>query len=138
MKRIVTLLLVSLLVTIVTFSQSTSYPRQISDSTVEITAEQLKQTNLIFVEHKALKAENKELSYQIDKYKSLVDNYNQQDSINQIKIYKLTEYTEFANEQLAIKDKEISKISKLKNNYKIFAICGISISTVLGVLLICK
>ncbi|WP_287385681.1 hypothetical protein [Lachnospira sp.] len=121
-----------------TFSQSISYPKQINDSVVEITAEQLKKTNLIFVEHKSLKSENKELHFQIEKYKDLINNYNQQDSINSIKIRELTDYSKFANDQLTIKDKEIYKLNKLKNNYKIFTICGITISTVLGVLLICK
>ncbi len=138
MRRIVILLLISLLQTTVTFSQSISYPKQINDSVVEITAEQLKKTNLIFVEHKSLKSENKELHFQIEKYKDLINNYNQQDSINSIKIRELTDYSKFANDQLTIKDKEIYKLNKLKNNYKIFTICGITISTVLGVLLICK
>lgn len=138
MKRIVILLLISLLQTTVTFSQNTSYPRQINDSIIEITAEQLKQTNLIFIEHKSLKSENKELNFQVDKYKDLMNNYNQQDSINKIKIKELTIYSEFANNQLAIKDKEITKLKRVKNNYKIFTFCGLSVSALLGVLLFCK
>lgn len=138
MKRIVILLLISLLQTTVISSQNISYPKQINDSIVEITTEQLKKTNLIFVEHKSLKSENKELHYQIDKYKDLINNYNQRDSINSLKIKELTNYSEFANNELTIKDKEIYKLNKLKNNYKIFTICGITISTVLGILLICK
>jgi len=122
----------------VTFSQNISYPRQINDSIVEITAEQLKQTNLIFIEHKSLKSENKELNFQINKYKDLVHNYNQQDSINRIKIQDLANYSEFANKQLTIKDKEITKLKKVKNNYKIFTICGISVSALLGILFFCK
>lgn len=138
MKRIIILLLISLLQTTVTFSQNISYPRQINDSVVEITAKQLKQTNLIFIEHKSLKSENKELNFQIDKYKNLVNNYEQQDSINKIKIQELSNYSEFANKQLTIKDKEITRLNKIKNNYKVFTICGISISTLLGILLFCK
>ena len=138
MKRIVILLLVSLLQTTVIFSQNTFYPRQTSDSIVEITAEQLKQANLIFTEHKFLKLENKELNYQLNKYNDLVNNYEQQDSINKIKIMELSNYSEFANKQLTIKDKEITRLKKVKNNYKVFTICGISISTLLGVLLLCK
>lgn len=138
MRRIVILLLISLLQTTVTFSQNISYPRQTNDSIVEITTEQLKQTNLIFIEHKSLKSENKELNFQIDKYKDLINNYNQQDFINRIKIQELSNYSEFANKQLAIKDKEITKLNKVKNNYKVFTICGISVSVLLGVLLFCK
>ena len=138
MKRIVILLLISLLQMTVTFSQNISYPRQINDSIIEITAEQLKQTNLIFIEHKSLKSENKELNFQINKYKDLVNNFNQQDSINRIKIQELANYSEFANKQLTIKDKEITKLKKVKNNYKVFTICGISVSVLLGVLLFCK
>ena len=138
MKRIVILLLVSLLQMTVTFSQNISYPRQINDSIIEITAKQLKQTNLIFIEHKSLKSENKELNFQIDKYKDLVNNYEQQDSINRIKVKELSNYSEFANKQLTIKDKEITRLKKVKNNYKIFTICGISVSALLGILLFCK
>jgi len=138
MKRIVILLLVSLLQMTVTFSQNISYPRQINDSIVEITAKQLKQTNLIFIEHKSLKSENKELNFQIDKYKDLVNNYEQQDSINRIKVRELSNYSEFANKQLTIKDKEITRLKKVKNNYKVFTICGISVSALLGILLFCK
>lgn len=138
MKRIIILLLISLLQTTVIFSQNISYPRQINDSIIEITAKQLKQTNLIFIEHKSLKYENKELNFQIDKYKDLVNNYEQQDSINRIKIRELSDYSEFANKQLTIKDKEITRLSKIKNNYKVFTICGISVSALLGILLFCK
>ena len=138
MKRIITLLLISLLWTTVTFSQSIYYPRQISDSTVEITTQQLKQTNLIFIEHKYLKEENKELNLQVGKYQDLVNNYTQQDSINKLKIYELTNYSEFANKQISLKDKEIDKLKRRKNNYKLFTICGVSVSAILGILLICK
>ena len=138
MKRIVILLLISLLQMTVTFSQNISYPRQTSDSIIEITANQLKQTNLIFIEHKSLKSENKELNFQVNKYKDLVNNYELQDSINRIKIKELSNYSEFANKQLTIKDKEITRLKKVKNNYKVFTICGISVSALLGILLFCK
>lgn len=138
MKRIVTLLLISLLWTTVTFSQSISYPRQISDSTVELTAKQLKQANLIFVEHNALKSENKELNYQINKYQELILNYKEQDSINNIKIKELTNFSEYANNQIIIKDNQLNKLKKSNNRLKILTIGGFTISTVFGILLFCK
>ena len=138
MKRTVILFLISLLATIAIFSQNISYPKQISDSTVEITAQQLKQTNLIFVEHNTLKAENKELNLQISKYQELVNNYKKQDSINNIKINELMEFSTYANNEMVLKDKEISKLKHTKKNLKLFTICGFSISALLGVLLFVK
>lgn len=138
MKRTVILFLTSLLVTIATFSQNISYPRQISDSTVEITAQQLKQTNLIFIEHKSLIEENKELNLQINKYGELVKNYNKQDSINKIKIDELMKFSTYANDQIILKDKEITKLKRSKKNLKFLTIGGFSISAFLGLLLFCK
>ena len=64
MKRIVLLLCINLLTAIVCSSQ-TIYPQIASDSTVIISHKQLKQTNLIFLEHKKFKEVNEELNNQI-------------------------------------------------------------------------
>lgn len=140
MKRTVILFLINLSLTTAIFSQNISYPRQISDSTVEITSKQLKNANLIFIEHKSLKEENKELNIQVQKYQDLVNNFSKQDSINKLKIHELTEYSKFANDQIIIKDNQINKLSKKKDKYKVLSICGISISvlSVLGIILMSR
>lgn len=52
------------------FSQTT-YPRLINDSLILITAEQLKATNLVFLENSTLKTINSELTSQVAGYDSL-------------------------------------------------------------------
>lgn len=61
-----------------------------NDSIITLTPSQLKQTNLIFVEHKKLLVENKLLKEQIDNYKEDNELLIKTDSIriSQINIYK--------------------------------------------------
>lgn len=66
------------------------YPRILNDSLVIITAEQLKQTNLIFLEHDKLFKENKELLTKIDYQNQMLDNYIKIDSLNILKQRELT------------------------------------------------
>ena len=109
MKRIVLLLCISLLTVIVCSSQ-TIYPRILNDSTVLITNQQLKQTNLIFLEHQKFKNVNKELNTQIINYKKLVDNYEQQDSLYNAKI-------SYLDDELTISN---NKVHKQSNTIKIY------------------
>lgn len=109
MKRSIILLVLSLLTAIASFTQ-TIYPKNLNDSLVIITAEQLKQTNLIFVEHDYLTNENGLLKNKISLQDSLIYNYSQIDSIQKSNIIKLTEKVDFAN----------NKINKLEKQFKIY------------------
>ena len=87
MKKIVLLLLTILLGTIISFSQDTL---KITNSTVLITSQQLKETNLIFIEHNKLLQENTLLNKQLYNYKEESLTLNKLDSIKtqQLKNYK--------------------------------------------------
>lgn len=117
MKKISLLLLISLLTAISSFSQDT-YPKKLNDSLVVITANQLKQTNLIFLEHDKLSNENKMLYNKITLLDSLNNNYVKIDSINNITINNLKQ--------------ELSKKSKKPIKHYII---GGSFGTVLGLIL---
>ena len=57
------------------------YPKLVDDSLVVITPQQLKASNLIFLEHKKLKLERFELNKQLTSYELLTANYAKTDSI---------------------------------------------------------
>lgn len=122
MKKISLLLLISLLTAISSFSQDT-YPKKLNDSLVVITANQLKQTNLIFLEHNKLSNENKMLYNKITLLDSLNNNYVKIDSINNIAINNLKQ--------------ELSKKSKSPvKHYIIGGSFGAVLGLILGILLL--
>lgn len=88
-KRMLMLLLTIMLATTTSFS-STILNGIENDSIITLTPSQLKQTNLIFIEHKKLLIENKLLKEQIDNYKEDNKLLIKTDSIriSQINIYK--------------------------------------------------
>jgi len=129
MKRSIILLVLSLLTAIASFTQTT-YPKNLNDSLVIITAEQLKQTNLIFVEHDHLTKENVLLKNKISLQDSLIYNYSQINLIQKNNIIKLNEEVDFAT----------NKINKLEKQFKIYkpvayASSGVLIATLLILLL---
>ena len=109
MKRLVIVLLISLLNPILGFSQN-SYPIH-SDSTVVITAAQLKRINLIFNEHSQLQEEN-------NVYKNLVRQYDEKiqvmDNIDSLRSVKLQICTDSINKQ-ANTIKSLKRKSKQKS-----------------------
>ena len=62
-------------------SSQNTYPKLINDSLVVITPQQLKATNLIFLEHKKFKLEIPELKKQLTSYESLINSYERTDSV---------------------------------------------------------
>lgn len=112
MRRYVILLVISLLTTIASFSQNT-YPKNINDSLVVITAEQLKQANLIFLEHSYLLNENSVLREEVFTQDKLILNYHKMDSINKKRIITLTNQVDFANNK-------VEKLNKQLNSHKVY------------------
>jgi len=104
------------------FSQDI-YPKKLNDSLVVITANQLKQTNLIFLEHDKLSNENKMLYNKVALLDSLNNNYVKIDSINNITINNL-------KQELAKKSKKPIK------QYIIGGSFGAVLGLVLGILLL--
>lgn len=85
MKKLVILLLTTLLLTTTCFSQTISTQTN-QDSIVYITSEQLKYTNLIFVEHDKLFNENILLNKQISNYQNKVDILEKSDSLRNVEV----------------------------------------------------
>lgn len=119
MKRRLILFVISLLTTIATFSQ-TGYPKNIGDSLVIITADQLKKVNLTFLENSYLTDQNKLLSEKINLKDSLIFNYHQMDSINKANLIKL-------NNEVNFQKSKIAKLEKRDKHHKIIFWAGGSV-----------
>ena len=124
MKKISLLLLINLLTAISCFSQDI-YPKKLNDSLVIITSEQLKQTNLIFLEHDKLSKENKMLYDKVSLLDSLNNNYVKIDSLNTITINSLKQELN-----------EKTKKNKPIKNYLIGGSFGAILGLVLGIILL--
>lgn len=72
MKQNILVLIVSLLIPILSFSQNI-YPKITKDSLIVLTPLQLKQTNLIFVEHEYYKDINTQLEKQVIVMDSIIN-----------------------------------------------------------------
>lgn len=88
MRKNLLILLTSLLLPMWCSSQ-TMYPKLTRDSLIVITPQQLKTTNLIFLEHKKLKAETVQLYTQLEAFDLLLYNSAKVDSIKNLQIYTL-------------------------------------------------
>ncbi len=137
MKRSIILCLLSLLTVIACFSQST-YPLILNDSLIVISPTQLKQTNLIFLEHKKLSLENSELKIQNENYGKLIFNYQVSDSVKNEQISLLTNSLGEYNSIIEKQKVQIGKLQSSKKLYKGIAVGGVTISLGLLILLIVK
>ena len=133
MKRIATLLLAILLATTICFSQNTS--NEISpDSIVSITSEQLRYTNLIFVEHEKLLTENNLLNVQIGSYQNKLRLAEKTDSLRVAQISQYKELGEVYSLQIQDLNKSISKKDKTILGLKIGCVT-VSVGVILLLLL---
>ena len=126
--------LLVLLVRIMSFSQTTSNKIE-QDSTVLITSDQLKRTNLIFIEHEKLLKENALLYKQLDNYKVSNDLLVQTDSLRKKEIAEYKLLTESFNAEIKKLNKEIKRKDKRLLSWKIG---GITISSGLLLWLLLK
>lgn len=111
MKRIATLLLTILLATTICFSQTTSTATS-PDSIVSITSEQLRYTNLIFVEHEKLLTENILLTTQIGNYQNKLKLAEETDSLRLSQIDQYNKLNDAYTLQIQDLNKSISKKNK--------------------------
>lgn len=116
------------------FSQST-YPMLLNDTLIVITPLQLKQTNLIFLEHKKYKLINIELEKQVSNYSQLYRNIIEKDSINQIQINRLQYDLNTSQKQF---DNQVKINNKQKSLIKFISIGGIAVSATLLLLLLIR
>ena len=111
MGKYVILLLITLLTAITSFSQ-----------TISIGTEQLKETNLIFIEHRKLLEENALLYKQLDNFQK---SYNIVTQIDSTRVKEIAEYKEIVNDrnkQIENLNKEISAKNKAFLGWKIGSI----------------
>ena len=132
-KSILTFFLI-LLATTTSFSQTISNEIK-KDSTVLITSDQLKRTNLIFVEHEALLKTNSLLHQQLNNYKLNNDLLLRSDSIRKVEIDKYKLLTESFSSKIASLNKEIKRKDRTILTLKIG---GITISSGLLLWLLLK
>ena len=111
MRKFAILLLIPLLTAITSFSQ-----------TISIGTEQLKETNLIFIEHRKLLEENALLYKQLDNFQK---SYNILTQIDSTRIKEIAEYKEIVNDrnkQIENLNKEINAKDKAFKGWRIGSI----------------
>ena len=111
MRKFAILLLITLLTAITSFSQ-----------TISIGTEQLKETNLIFIEHRKLLEENALLYKQLDNFQK---SYNVLNQIDSTRIKEIAEYKEIVNDrnkQIESLNKEINAKDKAFKGWRIGSI----------------
>ena len=111
MRKFTILLLITLLTAITSFSQ-----------TISIGTEQLKETNLIFIEHRKLLEENALLYKQLDNFQK---SYNILTQIDSTRIKEIAEYKEIVNDrnkQIESLNKEINAKDKAFKGWRIGSI----------------
>ena len=111
MRKFTILLLITLLTAITSFSQ-----------TISIGTEQLKETNLIFIEHRKLLEENALLYKQLDNFQK---SYNILTQIDSTRIKEIAEYKEIVNDrnkQIENLNKEINAKDKAFKGWRIGSI----------------
>lgn len=124
MRKILILFLLTLLPKIYSFSQTTSELTSL-DSIVCITANDLKYTNLIFVEHKTLLAENSLLWEQLGNYKH-ENNILSETSL--LKTKQITEYEDLNAANLEHIRKLNSELKRKNTAIKCLQIGGIAVT----------
>ncbi len=130
-KKLIILLFLTLVPRAMCFSQNTLNGIE-KDSIVWITPEQLKETNLIFLEHHKLLKENSLLNTQVSNFKKNNELLIKKDSLNTSLI---KEYQNIYDVKIQNLDKEIKKKDNLINRWKAG---GISATVLMFVLYLIK
>ena len=119
-------------------SSQNTYPKLTNDSLIVITPQQLKATNLIFLEHKKLKLEIPELNKQIASYESLIKSYEQTDSVRNAQVKRLMLHAEVSEQVMQNQLREINKLESKNKLFKGLTIGGVTISVILIATLLLK
>ena len=120
MKKTAKLFLIGLLIPIACFSQTT-YPKIVNDSLIVVTPQQLKTTNLIFLEHNKLLKENELLNKKIETLNAINNIWQVSDSVKTANIRSCL----ININNLQTQNTELS--TKLKR-YKTVSFCGFGLS----------
>lgn len=114
-------------------SSQNMYPKLVDDSLVVITPQQLKASNLIFLEHKKLKLERFELNKQLTSYELLTANYAKTDSIRLQQLAQAELQMQMYDEAISKQREQIAKMNKKNKRLTTLSIGGFAIS--IGLLL---
>ena len=137
MKKILLILLISLLGTTSSFSQDI-YPKVTKDSLIVITPQQLKRTNLIFLEHKKLLKEVNLLDTQSKSLQAVNNNLERADSIRAIQLERCMLQVEIQDQAITSLNKTIQKKDNRIKAWKNWAIGGFAVSAGLLTILLIK
>ena len=100
------------------FSQNI-YPHILNDSLVIITAEQLKATNFIFLEHSELKSINSELNSQLVDYRLLHEEDLRADSLYKIILHRYEDIVDANKVKIEQQQQVITKNAKKLKMWRI-------------------
>lgn len=134
MKRFVILFYLILLMTITCFSQNILINEN-NDTIVLVTANQLKETNLIFIEHQKLLIENQLLNKQLSNYQYSNNILLQTDSIRLTQLRNYKELVQSYNNEITQLNLELRKKD---NTLLIWKVGGITVSISLLIWLLFK
>lgn len=119
-------------------SSQNTYPKLVNDSLVVITPQQLKATNLVFLEHKKLRLENVELRSQVSSYELTTANYLRLDSLQRQQLARANTQIKLYDQAMQAQTEQLDKITKKKNRLvKLSTGLGI-LTTVLAIVLVVK
>ena len=119
-------------------SSQNMYPKLVDDSLVVITPQQLKASNLIFLEHKKLKLERFELNKQLTSYELLTANYAKTDSIRLQQLARAELQMQMYDEAISKQREHIAKMNKKNKRLTTLSIGGFAISVGLLLALLIK
>lgn len=119
-------------------SSQNMYPKLVDDSLVVITPQQLKASNLIFLEHKKLKLERFELNKQLTSYELLTANYAKTDSIRLQQLAQVELQMQMYDEAISKQREQIAKMNKKNKRLTTLSIGGFAISVGLLLALLIK
>ncbi len=109
------------------------FPKLTHDSLVVITPQQLKQTNLIFVEHNKLLLENEQLEMEVLDYEELLDYASRQDSLRQIRFSEFQDQLEMNNRMIQ-EQQELLQKQRNKNKILGYTLGGVAVVAITSVL----
>lgn len=119
-------------------SSQNMYPKLVDDSLVVITPQQLKASNLIFLEHKKLKLERFELNKQLTSYELLTANYAKTDSIRLQQLARAELQMQMYDGAISKQREQIAKMNKKNKRLTTLSIGGFAISVGLLLALLIK
>lgn len=134
-KKTLVLFLLSLLIPIVSFSQ-TIYPKILNDSLIVITPTQLKQTNLIFSEHSYYIKLVPQLQSKIINLQNINNIWEQSDSLQKEKINTCIQVINNNNTTINNLNNTINKNKRKIRNLRNWTIGGFGLSSVLIAILL--